>query len=140
MLLLSQMMFPPKISSGFSAFTADQWKNWILLYSLPSLKGILPHRDYNCWLLFVKACNLLCRCFITTDQLEEADKILLMFCKQFEQIYDHVHCTINIHLHCHLKDCVLDFGPVYAFWLFSFERLNGFLGIIIPTTMIFLSD
>ena len=140
MLLLSQMMFPPKISSGFSAFTADQWKNWILLYSLPSLKGILPHRDYNCWLLFVKACNLLCRRFITTDQLKEADKILLMFCKQFEQINDHVHWTINIHLHCHLKDCVLDFGPVYAFWLFSFERLNGFLGIIIPTTMIFLSD
>ena len=32
------------------------------------------------------------------------------------------HCTINIHLHGHLKDCITDFGP------FSFERLNGVLG------------
>ncbi len=24
---------PHKISSGFSSFTADQWKNWCLMYS-----------------------------------------------------------------------------------------------------------
>ena len=28
----------------------------------------------------------------------------------------------------YIKDCILDFGPVYSFWLFSFERLNGILG------------
>ena len=33
-----------------------------------------------------------------------------------------------MHLHAHLMDCILDFGPVYSFWLFSFERLNGVLG------------
>ena len=33
-----------------------------------------------------------------------------------------------MHLHCHLKECVEDFSPVYAFWLFGFERLNGILG------------
>ena len=33
---------PYKIASGFAGFTAEQWKNWILLYSLPALKGILP--------------------------------------------------------------------------------------------------
>lgn len=36
--------------------------------------------------------------------------------------------TPNMHLHMHLLDCVLDYGPVYAFWLFSFERYNGILG------------
>ena len=46
----------------------------------------------------------------------------------FQQIYGKEHCTINIHLHGHLKECVMDFGPVYSFWLFSFERLNGLLG------------
>ena len=25
-------------------------------------------------------------------------------------------------------DCILDFGPVYSFWLFSFERYNGIVG------------
>ena len=33
-----------------------------------------------------------------------------------------------MHLHTHLLDCVMDYGPVYAFWLFSFERYNGILG------------
>lgn len=33
-----------------------------------------------------------------------------------------------MHLHCHLKECIEDYGPVYSFWLFSFERLNGILG------------
>ena len=33
-----------------------------------------------------------------------------------------------MHLHCHLKECVIDCGPVHAFWFFSFERFNGILG------------
>ena len=31
---------------------------------------------------------------------------------------------------CHLKECVLDYGPLNHFWLFSFERFNGVLGQI----------
>ena len=33
-----------------------------------------------------------------------------------------------MHLHCHLKDIILDYGPVQEFWLFSFERYNGIFG------------
>ena len=35
-----------------------------------------------------------------------------------------------MHLHGHLKQTLLDFDPIYAFWLFSFERYNGLLGNI----------
>ena len=28
----------------------------------------------------------------------------------------------------YLQDCLLDFGSIYSFWLFSFEKLNGMLG------------
>lgn len=35
---------------------------------------------------------------------------------------------MNLHLHGHLSACVRDFGPVYSFWLFSYERMNGILG------------
>ena len=118
---------PSKISS-FAGFTAEQWKNWTLLYSLPALKNILPFNHYNCWLLFVKACKLICCRSITLNQLEEAGTLLVSFCKKFEDLYGSAFCTINLHLHRHLKECIEDFGPVYAFWLFSFERLNGILG------------
>lgn len=33
-----------------------------------------------------------------------------------------------MHLHLHLKDCLLDYGPVHGFWCFPFERFNGILG------------
>lgn len=50
---------PNKISSGFSSFTADQWKNWAVLYSLIVLKSRSPSLHYETWLIFVKACLLL---------------------------------------------------------------------------------
>ena len=31
------------------------------------------------------------------------------------------------YLHCHIKECVLDFGPISSFWVFPFERFNGIM-------------
>lgn len=45
---------PYKIVSKFSGLKADQWNNWTLYFSLYALKDLLPPRDYECWLLFVK--------------------------------------------------------------------------------------
>ena len=50
------------------------------------------------------------------------------FCKQFVLLYGTDSCTPNLHMHLHLKECLLDYGPVHTFWLFSFERYNGLLG------------
>jgi hypothetical protein len=33
-----------------------------------------------------------------------------------------------MHMHLHLRKCIEDYGSVYSFWCFSFERLNGILG------------
>lgn len=40
----------------------------------------------------------------------------------------HKACTPNMHLHLHIKECLYDFGPPYAFWCYAFERYNGLLG------------
>ena len=56
--------------------------------------------------------------------------LLLKFCNQFEKLYGKKSVRINMHLHCHLKECVEDYGPVYSFWCFAFERYNGVLGSI----------
>ena len=56
----------------------------------------------------------------------EADKLLVRFCTQFELLYGKERCTSNMHLHCHLRESILDVGLVYSFWCFSFERYNGF--------------
>lgn len=61
-------------------------------------------------------------------ELNKADELLMEFLNSFERLYGKEFCTINLHLHTHLRSCILDYGPVYSFWLFAFERMNGILG------------
>lgn len=119
---------PFKILSGFAGFTAEQWKNWILFYSLYSLKGVIPTEHYQCWQLFSKACFYLCRREVNSDEVNMANSLFEEFCHCYVTTYGKEHCTMNLHLSCHLCECVRDYGPVYAFWLFAYERLNGILG------------
>ena len=119
---------PLKIGSGFAGFTADQWRNWVTIFSPIALKCILNNAHLHCWLLFVRACNLLCTRIVTTSDIHQADQCLMEFCKQFFLLYGTDSCTPNLHLHLHLKDCLLDYGPVHTFGLFSFECYNGLLG------------
>ena len=37
---------------------------------------------------------------------------------------EHYGKESNMHLHAHIKECILDFGPISAFWAFPFERFN----------------
>lgn len=119
---------PSKIASSFSGFTAEQWRNWILIFSQYSLKEVLPYQHYKCWHLFVKACYAFCRRSIRLEDVEQGDKFIIEFCNKFQDLYGERHCNINLHLHTHLASCILEFGPVYSFWLFAFERMNGILG------------
>ena len=72
---------PHKISSGFSSFTADQFKNWVIYFSLIALRGILQDDHLECWRHFVLACRLLSQHELTLDHVTLADGLLLQFCK-----------------------------------------------------------
>lgn len=119
---------PYKIASGFSSFTADQFKNWVLYYSLLALRDRLSENHRECWRHFVLACRLLCSKVITSNDAKLADALLLYFCKRTERLYGTDVITPNMHFHAHMHECVLDYGPLHGFWLFSFERFNGLLG------------
>ena len=119
---------PTKIGSGFSGFTADQWRIWTTVYSAIALKGIIPEEHLRCWLLYVRACTLLFSRIISEIDVVTADEYLVAFCKKFELLYGQERCSVNMHLHLHLKNCLLDYGPAHGFWTFPFERFNGVLG------------
>ena len=119
---------PKKIRNNYGGFTADQWKTFTVIFSIYSLWNILPKDDLELWREFVLACSYLCASVITDAKAMLAHTHLLNFGKRFEELYGKETVTPNMHLHTHLLDCVLDYGPVYAFWLFSFERYNGILG------------
>ncbi|XP_022784123.1 uncharacterized protein LOC111324758 [Stylophora pistillata] len=113
--------------ANYGCYTASQWKNWTLVYSLFVLDGLLPKEHMRCWQAFVLACKFLTRPVITALELQKADLMLLQFCEKFEQLYGKLKLKPNMHLQGHLKQCVLDYGPIYNFWCFSFERFNGIL-------------
>lgn len=119
---------PHKIASGFSGFKSDQWRSWTIIYSLVVLKPLLPPPHYEMWRKYVEAIYLICRQSVTLLDLDKADASLVHFCKDFESLFGSQECTINMHLHCHLKECIIDYGPPYAFWVYAFERCNGYLG------------
>ncbi len=57
-----------------------------------------------------------------------ATRSLMNFCQSFADLYGREHCTISMHLHGHIVECIRDYVPVYSFWWFAFERMNGILG------------
>ena len=118
---------PLHIESG-STFTAQQWKNWVLYFSVMCVFDVLPTEHFKCWQCFVLACRRLCQKTLSQADLTIADGLLLKFCRKCVDLYGPRSITPNMHLHCHLADCIRDFGPCHSFWLFSFERYNGILG------------
>ena len=119
---------PRKLETNFSGFTAAQFKNWVTLYSIPCLYGKVEERHLECWRSFVIACRLLCKHTLEVNDIQLADTLLQNFCNKIELLYGQSAVTPNMHMHGHLKEVVEDYGPLHAFWLFSFERFNGILG------------
>lgn len=116
---------PARLDSG-TTFTAEQWMNWTIYYSVFCLRGLLSDQHMECWRHFVLACRRLCKRDLSSDDVKIADGLLMQFCKRVSRLYG--TSTPNMHLHAHLASCINDFGPCHAFWLFSFERYNGILG------------
>lgn len=108
---------PQKIASNFGGFTGNQWKNWTELFSLILLGDVLTGEDLECWRHFVLASRLLSKPTLTNDLLL-ADALLMQFSRRCVRLYGEEVATPNMHLHAHIRECVLDYGPVQSFWLF----------------------
>ena len=121
---------PIGLKSNYAAFKASQWSSWITIYSPIILKHLLPDEHYRYWLLFMRACNILSQRIIKLSDVRTADALLEMFCKHVERLCGREYCTPNMHMHLHLQQTILDFGPAHSTWCFSFERYNGKLGSI----------
>jgi hypothetical protein len=121
---------PGKIHSGegFSNFTADQWRNFFMIYATVVLWDHLLPKDREILTHFVSVCTILVRRIVEIDNMKEAHRRLITIIKLIEERYGEDKITPNLHLSLHLCECAYDYGPLYAFWCFSFERMNGILG------------
>ena len=92
------------------------------------LKDLLPETHLRCWQTFFLARQYLCTPVLSKTDIIKADLLFVKFGERFEKLYGEKVVTPNMHLHCHLKERVIDCRPVHAFWCFSFECFNGILG------------
>ena len=76
---LSVGRIPHKIATNMSSFTADQWKNWILYFSLVALHKIIPDDDFECWKSFVNACSCICSPAISVEKAQLSHTFLWIF-------------------------------------------------------------
>ena len=80
---------------------------WTLVFSAVILKGVIPDNHLRIWLLFVRACTILCSRILKRSDLETAHNYLKQFCIKFIHAYGHEHFTPNMRMHMHLRDCML---------------------------------
>ena len=105
--------------------------NWMLFFSVYCLFELLiSPSEIECWRHFVLACRRLRKQDLTAEDIIVSDTLLMRFYRRICQIYWHMMllhqiCTC---MHAHLASFVKDYGPIHAFWVFSFECYNGLLG------------
>ncbi|HJY10136.1 MAG TPA: hypothetical protein VJ250_04250, partial [Nitrososphaeraceae archaeon] len=119
------------IGEGFSNFTADQWRTFFTIYATVALWDHLMGKDRRILTHFVRVCKILVSRIMQIDLMKEAHQRLIEIVKLIEEHYGRDKITPNLHLSLHLCECSYDFGPLYTFWCFSFERMNGILGTAI---------
>src|SRR2546423_15470414 len=90
---------PNKIATGegFSGFTADQWKTFILIYATTITWDLIKDDDRKILSYFVRTCNILVCRIIFKSELNEA------------QQYGPEKITPNMHLCLHICEYALDY-------------------------------
>ena len=99
-----------------------------MIYATAITWDLLTKPDQHIFANFVKACNLFVCRILDKELLIEAHQRLLNVAKLIEQNYGPKKITSNIHLSLHLCENCMDYGPLYSFWCFFFECINGVLG------------
>ena len=115
----------PRSISSF--WKASELKAWLLFYSVPILKDILPPKYINHWILLVCAMHILLSTSISQEDLVFANENLIQFYELAPILYPNNVCTANLHSIVHVCKFVENWGPLWCYSTFCFENLNGFL-------------
>lgn len=109
-------------------WTAREWENWTMYYSIPILLHFPKMLDYAIhWAKFVEAYFILNKDNIRPDELTAAHTLLLEFQCYAQYYYTESSMSYNVHLLKHLTQSVVDWGPLWAHTGYCFENGNGVL-------------
>uniref|UniRef100_A0A1X7U9E0 Uncharacterized protein n=1 Tax=Amphimedon queenslandica TaxID=400682 RepID=A0A1X7U9E0_AMPQE len=111
-----------------SFYKASEYRAWLLFYSLQSLSNFLPIEYIHHLSLLVSSTHILLSDSNKTDDLELVDQMLLAFYQSAGDLYSTNVYTANMHSLAHIVGLVKLWGPLWAYLMFGFENINGYLG------------
>ena len=106
---------------------ASEFRSWLLHLAIPLLKDHLPAEYLNHLALLVCAIHILLSDHITYSDLFEADRMLKTFYQLLPELYPEEMCKPNAHSLIHTCRFVKLWGPLWAYSMFGYESMNGFL-------------
>lgn len=116
---------PRPISTTLKFWKANEYRAWLLFYSLPILIRFLPSEYVHHWSLLVYSIHVLLSSEIQDDTLPVVDAALGTFYALIPELYGFQACTANMHSLVHLTRFVKMWGPLWGYSLFGFENMNG---------------
>lgn len=114
----------PQSVSNISKWKASEFKNFLIYYSLPCLKDLLPSVFYKHWFLLVYAINVFDSDKIDTKAYENATNAITKFVSKTEMLYGMELMKFNVHLLLHIPKSIQDFGALWAWSAFPYESNN----------------
>ncbi|KAK3928060.1 Tagatose-6-phosphate kinase [Frankliniella fusca] len=111
----------PRSLKDRSDFRGHEWFHWVIEYSIPVLKGILPAKFLNHWSLLVHGVALIMQNSVAKSELAYAGRYFSLFVSGIDDLYGKHHVTFSSHLLTHLEDSVSEYGQPWAHSAFIFE-------------------
>ena len=114
----------PQSVTNLSQWKASEYRNFLLYYSMPTLKNILPDIYYKHWSLLVYAITIFNGDKINMQEYEKAKRAINKFVQDIEPLYGKELMKFNVHLLLHIPKSVEDFGALWAWSAFIYETNN----------------
>ena len=106
---------------------ANEFKTFVLYFSLIVLEGLLPSLYLNHFFLFVWSLHKLLSTSISPTDIVKVEAVLNYFILRTGELYGEGNCTYNIHQLSHLASSTRMCGPLWAVLTFDFEGNNAVL-------------
>uniref|UniRef100_A0A1X7UEC1 Uncharacterized protein n=1 Tax=Amphimedon queenslandica TaxID=400682 RepID=A0A1X7UEC1_AMPQE len=117
----------PHSINNLSFFKASEYRAWVLYYAFPIVSVFLPTEYSQHLVLLISAIHILLSDHIKKSNLQIAHKMLSTFYREAGNIYSSNIYTAYMHSLEHMAGIVDIWGPMWAYSLFGFENLNGYL-------------
>ncbi|XP_049925967.1 uncharacterized protein LOC126405952 isoform X2 [Epinephelus moara] len=106
---------------------ASEWRAFLLFYAISVLPGIVQPTFLEHYFYLSFSVHILLQESISQRDLQVAHESLVRFVKDMKVLYGEENVSFNCHQLIHLKESVLNWGPLWATSAFSFERNNRYL-------------